>query len=207
MTHPLLAGTPGALVLASRNAKKRQELETILAPLGLAVEPVDAFAQAPEVAETGATFAENAALKSESVCRALGRPALADDSGLCVDALDGAPGVYSARFAGDGADDGANNARLLETLRGVPAEARTARFVCVIALSGPGWETEHFRGTVEGVILEAPRGAAGFGYDPLFFCPALGKTFAEANAEEKHAVSHRGKALAALRRRLAGGGA
>jgi XTP/dITP diphosphohydrolase len=157
---------------------------------------------APEVEETGATFAANAALKAEAVRDAAALPALADDSGLCVDALAGAPGVRSARFAGEAATDAQNNALLLERLQAVPEAERTARFVCVLALAVPGRETQFVEGTAEGRILRTPRGAGGFGYDPLFFSPELGQTFAEAPAEQKHRVSHRGRALAALRRVL-----
>jgi len=190
------------LVLASRNRKKLAELEAILGDCAVRVRPVDACPGVPEVEETGATFAENATLKAETVSAATGAPALADDSGLCVDALDGAPGVWSARFAGEEADDAANNRLLLERLRDVPPEERTAHYVCSIALAVPGQPTAVVEDRCEGRILDAPRGDGGFGYDPLFLSTDLGQTFAEADPDAKHRVSHRGRALARLAARL-----
>lgn len=181
------------VVLASRNEKKVKELASILAPWKVEVVPVSAFPEANEVEETGTTFEANAILKAESVCADTGLPALADDSGLAVDALDGAPGVYSARFSGPDATDASNNALLLEKLSG--REDRSARFCCVIAFARPGEETLTFYGESEGDILTEARGDCGFGYDPLFLSRDLKKTFAEADGEEKHSVSHRGRAL------------
>lgn len=152
----------------------------------------------PEVAETGATFAENARLKADTLAQVTGLPALADDSGLCVDALDGAPGLYSARWAGAGASDADRNAKLLLALADVPPKRRTARFVCAAALAIPDsgiWTAE---GICEGVILNALRGANGFGYDPLFLLPTVGRTMAELTAEEKNHLSHRALAVRAL---------
>ncbi len=164
--------------------------------------PVIRPAPAPKVREDGATFADNARIKALAWMRASGLPALADDSGLEVPALGGLPGVRSARFAGEHADDAANNAKLLGMMQGV--EDRRARFVCVVCLAFPDGALLWGEGAVEGEILHAPRGARGFGYDPLFFSHELGKTFAEAAPEEKARVSHRARALAALGRALAG---
>jgi XTP/dITP diphosphohydrolase len=191
------------LLVATTSAGKLREIEAALAGLdiellGLRDRPV----AMPE--ETGASFEENAALKARAALAATGLPALADDSGLEVDALDGEPGVRSARWE-NLPDDQARYRRLLETLRGRPD--RTARFVSVIVLALPGGEELVFRGEAEGWITDAPRGDGGFGYDPVFHSVELGKTFAEATLEEKAAVSHRGRALAALRARLAAPGA
>jgi XTP/dITP diphosphohydrolase len=186
------------IVLASRNPKKATELRTLLEPMGVRVVPLDAIPGAPEVEETGATFEANARLKAEAARDAAGLPALADDSGLEVTALGGAPGVRSARFAGEEADDAANNAELLRRLADVAEADRGARFVSVLAFAAPGAETRLFRGETSGTILAAPRGAGGFGYDPLFLSDDLGITFGEAPPERKHAVSHRGRALEAF---------
>lgn len=183
------------LVLASRNEKKLKELAAILAPYGIETVSVGKFPTAPEVKETGTTFAENAALKAEAIAAHTGLPTLADDSGLCVDVLDGAPGVYSARFAGEEGNDEKNNNLLLEKLSGLPEEKRKASFVCLLALARPDEETVFFEGKCDGVIINEKCGDEGFGYDPLFFSPELGKTFAEAVSAEKHRVSHRGRAL------------
>ncbi len=165
--------------------------------------PLPGFASLPPVVEDGLTFEANARKKAEAYSRyAAGEIVLADDSGLEVDALGGAPGVHSARYAaeaphlaGANSDDHANNARLLRELKKVPPEKRTARFVCVIAAARDGETLEVFRGQAEGMILDAPRGSNGFGYDPLFFFPQIGKTFAELSAEEKAQYSHRGAAF------------
>ncbi len=194
------------VVLASRNAKKAAELRALLAPLGIAVRALDEFPGAPEPEETGATFEENARIKAAAALEFTGLAALADDSGLEVDALDGAPGVRSARFAGEGAGDGENNALLLRKLAGVPPERRGGRFVSVIALARPGREPLLFRGECAGSILPEPRGEGGFGYDPLFLSADLGKSFAEASGEEKNGISHRARALAALEAALRNSG-
>ncbi len=191
------------LVFATRNRGKLVELRELLP--GIAV--VSALElELPEVVEDADTFAGNAAKKAREVSTATGYPALADDSGLEVDALGGAPGVYSARYAGEPHDDGRNNAKLLAALAGVPPERRTARFRAALALAdvrGPlGDRVLHADGTCEGVILDAPRGTGGFGYDPLFFSPELGQTFAEAGVGPKSDLSHRARAMRAMRPQL-----
>jgi XTP/dITP diphosphohydrolase len=152
--------------------------------------------------ETEPTYRGNALLKARAAAAQAGATALADDSGLEVDALGGAPGVHSARLGGPGLDDAGRCARLLDALRAVPAARRTARFRCAIAIVEPAGREDVVEATVDGLILDAPRGAGGFGYDPVFFYPPLGRTFAELTAEEKARVSHRGCALAAARRLL-----
>jgi len=157
-------------------------------------------ARLPE--ETGQTYAENALVKARTAARVTGALALGDDSGLEVDALGGAPGLHTARFGGPGLTDRARWELLLERLRDVPPARRTARFRCVIALADPARGEQVVEGVVEGVIAAAPRGSGGFGYDPVFFYPPLGRTFGEISDEDKQRVSHRGKALAAARRLL-----
>jgi len=183
------------LLVATRNGGKLKEIRRLLDELGIAVKGLDAFPDLPEVEEDGATFAENAAKKAETVCRLTGLPTLADDSGLEAAALDGAPGVYSARYAGVGATDADNNRKLLEALAGVPDKERRGAFRCAMALARPGEETRIFHGKVEGLILDAPRGEGGFGYDPLFLVREYGKTMAELPLETKNRISHRGQAL------------
>lgn len=193
----------GDLVLASANPKKAAELARLLEGLSLRILRPEEAGGLPAVVEDGETFAANAAKKAISAARASGRWALADDSGLCVDALGGAPGVRSARYAGEPADDARNNAALLRALEGTAD--RRARFVCSIALADPSGDVAlRVEESVEGTILEAPRGRGGFGYDPLFFYPPLGRTFAELPPAEKDAVSHRGRALRSLRSALEG---
>ncbi len=192
------------IVLASHNQKKTAEIRDILAPLGMKLLNLRDFPGAPEPEETGDTFRDNAILKAEAARDFTALPCLADDSGLLVDVLGGAPGVYSARFAGPDASDLDNNRLLLEKLRGMPDENRAARFECVLAIALPGGATRTFSGVVRGRILEAPRGAGGFGYDPLFWSDALGMTFAEAPAERKNRISHRSRALAEFREWLEG---
>ena len=187
------------LVLASRNTGKIEELKALLAPLNVEVVSLRDFPDLPEVAEDGATFAENAIQKARAVAAATGLLALADDSGLEVDYLNGAPGVFSARFAGAGHDDRANNEKLLHLLAGVPPEKRTARFRCVVAIATPDGDIYTAEGACAGVITGEPRGDRGFGYDPLFFVPHLGKTFAELEPAVKNAISHRAQALAGAR--------
>lgn len=188
------------LVIASNNAKKRAEIARILEGLAIDIVPPGAT-RFVDVVEDGADFAANARKKAEAFAAANACPALADDSGLMVDALAGAPGVYSSRYAGPDANDAANNAKLLAAMRG--KVERSARFVCALHLAWPdGKEPVTAEGSVEGMIAEAPEGTAGFGYDPLFFCPELGKRFAVASPEEKASVSHRGRALRLLAERL-----
>ena len=190
------------LYCATSNPGKLREFRRV-AGAGWTIEPLRDLAGIPAPDETGTTFEENALLKARYYAEYAGGAAVfAEDSGLEVDALGGAPGVYSARFGGHGADDDANNRLLLDRLRG--EGNRTARYVAVIALVLPGEEPRTFRGTVEGEILEAPRGSGGFGYDPLFFYPPFGSTFAEVPAEQKQTVSHRGRAAEQMMGFLAG---
>ena len=189
---------PTHVVLATRNAGKIKELNALLAPLGVTVVGLDAYPDIGEIPETGATFLENARIKARAVCRATGRVSLADDSGLCVDALSGAPGVYSARYSGEQATDAANNAKLLAALAHVPPDKRTCRFQCVLVAASPDGRELTAEGAWEGRVAGQASGAGGFGYDPLFFDPELGRTAAELTPDEKNARSHRGKALARL---------
>ena len=175
------------IVIATHNKGKIVEFKRMLEPMG--IEVVTAELSEPE--ETGTTFAENAFIKAESACKETGLPAVADDSGLCVDALDGAPGIYSARYC-EGTDED-RNAFLLKNMQ--DKENRACRFVCAIACVLADGETLTVRGECEGTLLRENHGAGGFGYDPIFFYPPAGMTSAELTAEEKNAVSHRGKAL------------
>ncbi|MGE5554523.1 MAG: XTP/dITP diphosphatase [Betaproteobacteria bacterium] len=186
------------LVVASRNRHKVEELKQLLVGLPVEVRSLADYPGAPEVVEDGDTFAANAIKKAQAAVAFTGEWALADDSGLEVDALDGAPGVHSARFAGEPRSDARNNAKLLALLENVPPERRTARFRSVIALAGPDGELELVEGMVEGRIVREPRGTGGFGYDPLFLLPEVGRTMAQLSPEEKNALSHRGRAMAAL---------
>lgn len=186
------------LALASANPGKLREIQALLTPLGLTVATAAELGFSEDVEETGATFAENAQLKACAVARALQLPALADDSGLAVEALDGRPGVLSARYAGPGADDAQRNAKLLEELAGVPEERRGAAFVCVMACCRPDGRVLLSEGRLEGRIALAPRGQGGFGYDPVFELPGRGLTVAMLSTGEKNAISHRGRALAGL---------
>ena len=187
------------LVLASGNQKKLGEMRAILEPLTLKVVPQSDF-QVPEAEETGLTFVENAILKARNAAAHTGLPAIADDSGLEVDALNGAPGIYSARFSGADASDAKNNALLIDMLGDLPDVPRTARYQAVLVLMRhPDDPTPLIcQGTWEGEILLAPRGNGGFGYDPHFLIPELGVTAAEMDPAEKNRVSHRGRALKAL---------
>ena len=187
------------LVLASGNQKKLDEMRAILEPLALKVVPQSDF-QVPEAEETGLTFVENAILKARNAAAHTGLPAIADDSGLEVDALNGAPGIYSARFSGADASDSKNNALLIDMLGDLPDAPRTARYQAVLVLMRhPDDPTPLIcQGTREGEILLAPRGNGGFGYDPHFLIPELGVTAAEMEPAEKNRISHRGRALKAL---------
>ncbi len=192
-----------SLMLATTNPGKVKEFKILLGQSedfkGLTLlTPNDWPKRLPEVQETGATFAENARLKAVALAQVTGLPALADDSGLCVDMLGGEPGLHSARWAGADATDADRNAWLLARLSGVPAERRTARYVCVVSLAGPDGRSAEAEGTCNGVILEEARGANGFGYDPLFFVPKFGRTMAELAEAEKNRISHRARAFAAL---------
>ncbi len=191
------------LVIASNNAHKVREIREILAGLFPDIRTLAEAGLAIDVVEDGETFAENAVKKAEEVLALTDfDAALADDSGLAVDALFGAPGVHSARFAGDGHDDAANNRKLMETMQGVPDERRGCRFVSTVALARRDKPTLVAEGFVEGRLLTAPRGGNGFGYDPYFYYEPLGKSFAELSADEKNAVSHRKRALTNLKMML-----
>jgi len=181
---------------ASGNPGKLREFRLAGELLGIEVEPLPGIESIAAPEETGATFEENACIKASYYSALAPGPLFADDSGLEVDALGGAPGVYSARYAGEHATDAANNRLLLERLE--EHKDRTARFVCVIALAEAGRVMKTFRGTVEGEILREARGPAGFGYDPLFYHPEFGCSFGEVDGEKKFAVSHRGNALRAM---------
>ncbi|MCW3491387.1 XTP/dITP diphosphatase [Dethiobacter alkaliphilus] len=183
------------LIIASRNEGKLREFAQLLTDSPLEPVSLSAYPNLPEIEETGSTFRENAALKAETVARLTGEWALADDSGLEVDALGGEPGVYSARYAGEGQGDAANNKKLLDKLADVPEEKRTARFRAVIAIARPGKDTQFAEGAVEGIITFSLQGSGGFGYDPLFLVPHTGKTFAQMAAEEKNRISHRARAM------------
>ncbi|MBB6672319.1 RdgB/HAM1 family non-canonical purine NTP pyrophosphatase [Cohnella nanjingensis] len=199
------------LLVATRNRGKTAEFRAAFAGLGVEVRDLnDAPEGIPDIVEDGATFADNALIKARIVAEATGLPALADDSGLCVDALGGAPGVYSARYAGEGATDADNNAKLLRELAaagasapagaaaGAPGALSAARFVSALVLYVPGGETKTSEGDVGGYVIAAPQGDGGFGYDSLFWLPAYGRTMAELTTAEKNAVSHRGEALRRL---------
>lgn len=183
------------LLIATNNAGKLREYAALLGDLPVQLTTPQQEGIALEVEESGTTFVENALLKARAYCAASRLPTLADDSGLEVDALGGAPGVYSARYAGNGATDRQRYEKLLAELQGVPPAERTARFRCVIALVMPDGTEEITEGECEGVIIDTPRGEHGFGYDPVFYMPALGKTMAELPPELKNRVSHRARAL------------
>jgi XTP/dITP diphosphohydrolase len=187
-----------AIVLATKNQGKIREFEALLKPFNIAVKGLDQFPQVGDIPEDGETFEDNARFKAGETARLTGLIAVADDSGLLVDALDGAPGVYSARYAGEPSDPPANNAKLLRELEGVPEEKRTARFVCVMAAATPEGREIWVRGVWEGRIATELSGREGFGYDPLFFDPELAVTAACMAPEVKNARSHRGRAVAAL---------
>jgi len=193
------------IVLASNNTGKVREFNALLAGLDLEVVPQSQFGVA-EIEETGLTFVENAILKARNAAQHARRAAIADDSGLEVDALDGAPGIYSARYAGPGASDAANLEKVLGMLNGVPEAKRTARFQCVLVYLRHALDPTPLivQGTWEGRILDAPRGRSGFGYDPVFFVPTHGCSAAELQPETKNALSHRGQALRRLLELLPG---
>ena len=193
------------LVLASANPHKLRELGELLEPLGFTLSDMRSRGFTARIIEDGETFEENAARKAETVSAALGVPAVADDSGLVVPALGGLPGVRSARFAGEGASDEDHWRLLLEMMRGLRGEERKAYFVCVIALARPGRASRFFRAERWGLITEEPRGRGGFGYDPVFFDPELGATYAE-DPRGKQRVSHRARALRLLIDHLRDGG-
>jgi XTP/dITP diphosphohydrolase len=192
------------LVLASRNRKKLREMSELCNGLDLRVVGAGDFPEAPEVEETGHTFAENAALKAAAVASATGHWTVADDSGLAVDALNGSPGVYSARYAGSQANDGENNERLLSELRDVPDPRRGAAFICCLALADPAGRIRvQVQGRCRGRLLHEPRGQNGFGYDPLFWIAEYHQTFAELSLAVKSVLSHRARAFERIRPELA----
>ncbi|REK75897.1 RdgB/HAM1 family non-canonical purine NTP pyrophosphatase [Paenibacillus paeoniae] len=214
MTRNWLEGHD-TVVVATKNAGKVKEFAHALQKLGKAVVSLHDYPSIPDIVEDGDTFAANARLKAKATGDALGVPALADDSGLCVDALEGRPGVYSARYAGEGAADSANNAKLLQELSQIGAALAEpelsdgskplsrAQFVCALALYDPATgEFIEAEGTVDGIITDRPHGDGGFGYDPLFWLPQLGRGMAELSKEEKGAISHRGEALKLLMTKL-----
>jgi XTP/dITP diphosphohydrolase len=198
--------TRARVLIATSNPGKLRDFAGAAAAHGITIAALPGFSSLPPVLEDGATFEANARKKAEAYSLAVpGELVLADDSGLEIDALGGAPGVHSARYAADephkaesNTEDEANNARVLRELKNVPPEKRTARFVCVIAAARDGRTLKTFRGACDGLILDAPRGSNGFGYDPLFFFPAIQKAFAELSPEEKSKYSHRGAALRAF---------
>ena len=182
------------LLVATRNVHNTEEISFILEGL-FRVLDLSAVADAPEVEETGTTFIENARLKAVAISKTTGGLVLADDSGLEVDALGGEPGVYSARYAGPGAEDATNNRKLLAELAGIPEQKRTGRFRCVMVISREGEVLEEFEGCVEGMILEEEKGAGGFGYDPLFVPEGHTQSFAELGPRIKNSLSHRARAM------------
>lgn len=189
------------LILATKNKGKVEEIKKVMEefPEIEVIGCEDGYVRAPEVVEDGENFYENAYKKAMTLAKYTGKLTLADDSGLEVDTLEGHPGVLSARFAGEDGNDEANNQKLLKMLEGVPQEKRTARFKCVIVLADWEGEVARAEGVCEGVILEEYRGKNGFGYDPLFYLPELGKTMAELSLEEKNQVSHRARALSQMK--------
>jgi XTP/dITP diphosphohydrolase len=185
------------LVLATRNLGKTRELRELLKDFPVDIKNLSDFGPIPDIEEDGTTFDENAFKKASFTAKVLGLPALADDSGLEVEALEGAPGVHSARYAGPGATDQEKSAKLLQEMKG--KANRRAAFMCVISIAVPSGVALMYEGRCEGLITEVPAGDNGFGYDPVFFYPPMQRTFAQLSAQEKNLVSHRGKALAALK--------
>ncbi len=184
------------LVLATRNRHKREELAALLRDMGTTIRTLDEFPDAPDVVEDGETCEANAVKKARVIAEFTGLPAVADDTGLEVDALGGRPGVYAARYAGEDATYEDNCQKLLRELMGVPRERRTARFLTVAAIAFPSDGIRVTRGTLDGVITEEASGTLGFGYDPVFLIPELGKTLAQMSADQKNSISHRAKAFA-----------
>ena len=191
------------IVFASRNHGKINEIRAMLADSDISLVSLEEYPHIPQIVENGISFLENALIKAKTVAEATGEIALADDSGLEVDALDGAPGIRSARYAGQSADDAGNIRKLLHTLRKVPSEKRGAQFRCVLALYSPTDGCgETFEGCWRGVIAEEPVGCGGFGHDPIFFLPDLGMTVAELSPEVKNRLSHRAQAAAKLKKKI-----
>jgi XTP/dITP diphosphohydrolase len=190
------------VVIATRNAGKLREIQVILAPLGLKIFSLSDFPEIPEIIEDGQTFEENAVKKAVAVARQTGRIAIADDSGLAVDALQGRPGVFSSRYAGEKATDAERYQKLLKEMAGTPQGKRGASFICAIAVASPKGKTESVEGQCRGEIAFAPKGSHGFGYDPVFYLPERGKTMAELEPEVKNRISHRARALEKLKQLL-----
>ncbi|HYK74850.1 MAG TPA: XTP/dITP diphosphatase [Pseudoneobacillus sp.] len=190
------------IVIATKNKGKAKEFDRLFSKHGFAVKTLLDFPEIKDIDETGETFEENAKLKAEAVAHQLGHPVIADDSGLIVDALDGQPGIYSARYAGLEKSDEANMDKVLTELQDVPDEKRTARFYCALAIAIPGKQTYTVFGTCEGKILFERRGTNGFGYDPIFFVLEKGLAMAELSSDEKNTISHRAKALEKLEKEL-----
>jgi XTP/dITP diphosphohydrolase len=200
-----IEGRRGKIIAATRNRGKLEEIAQLLSCLPYDVISMTEAGVTDDIDETGATFEENALIKARAVWKVTGETVLADDSGLEVDFLGGAPGVYSARYAGEGATDADRNRKLLAALAGVPADKRSARFVCAAALIFPDGRETVVRGTCEGYITDVPAGNNGFGYDPLFYVPEFGMTIAQMGAELKNSISHRGNALRKILEILEGG--
>ncbi|MBE0427135.1 MAG: XTP/dITP diphosphatase [Nitrospirae bacterium] len=190
------------IVLATRNRKKIEEIKRITEGMPVSIYTLDDFPGCPEVEEDGVTFEENAVKKALAIAKCTGKHALADDSGLEVFALDGAPGVMSSRYAGDKADDKKNIEKLLNEMRPVKKDKRQARFVCCIALASPQGYIKTFYGYIQGIIGTEPKGSRGFGYDPIFYPESYKRTFAEMSNDEKDAISHRGRASMELKKYL-----
>lgn len=188
------------LVLATKNRGKVSEFKDLFRGFDFEVKSLNDFGPIPPVIEDGETFEDNAVKKAQFTAKVLGLPAIADDSGLTVKALEGEPGIFSARYAGEGSTDEANNIKLLRTMKGI--EQREAAFICILAIAVPRGPALIYEGTCEGLITQEIRGAQGFGYDPIFYYPPLNKTFAQMPAAEKNGVSHRGRAMAELKGEL-----
>lgn len=183
------------IIIATKNKGKAKEFEQMFLPLGFEVKTLLDFEEMEDIEETGQTFEENAVIKAEAISKLTGQVVIADDSGLIVDALNGAPGIYSARYAGTDKNDEANINKVLKELGDIPDEKRTARFYCALAIAVPNRKTITVHGTCEGTILRERRGNNGFGYDPIFFVSELGLSMAELSPNEKSKISHRGNAL------------
>lgn len=192
------------IIIATKNKGKAKDFEQLLEPMGYKVLTLHDVAPHMDVEETGETFEANAILKAEAIAQELQATVIADDSGLEIDALDGEPGVYSARYSGDERNDESNIDKVLQKMVQVPDDEKTARFRCVLALASPGKETVLFEGTCEGLIIDERKGDNGFGYDPIFYVPALDKTMAEMEPSEKASVSHRGNAIRELGKAMPG---
>ncbi len=186
------------VIIATKNKGKAKEFEQLFAPLGVKVLTLLDLPESPDIEETGTTFEENATLKAETIAKQTDSFVLADDSGLVIDVLDGRPGIYSARYAGEDCDDEANIDKVLEEMDGVPTSERTARFYCALALAKANMETITVAGTCEGLILTERKGTEGFGYDPIFYVPSEKKTMAQLAPNEKNKISHRNDALKKL---------